>query len=338
MKRCCQLQESNEIFSAARTYDGNETVALTKKNNHYIPKFLLKQWSEDGKSIYMYDTIAPNADKPLWCKSSLRSTASEKGMYVRQGPDDELDDSLERKLDKEVENPAASVVERMNNRMRQPSAEEERILKNLVVAQRVRTPGARRRAFVAAQDCLINGIPELTNRFIDIVEQTGTVPEPSGEAPNVPGLTIEPVPEGIRCGITLGSELFQYSVERGLTSEFREVFDSSHWRLGILPEDAADLPLGDEPVITSISFDREGNAERGSFLAMPLGPRRLFYTFIGFTKKEMRKTATSPAFYAGVRQMIVKQAIRRIYSRTEDPGIPESRPRKIDRQSFGEKV
>lgn len=318
MKRCCQLQESNEIFSAARTYDGNETVALTKKNNHYIPKFLLKQWSEDGKSIYMYDTIAPNADKPLWCKSSLRSTASEKGMYVRQGPDDELDDSLERKLDKEVENPAASVVERMNNRMRQPSAEEERILKNLVVAQRVRTPGARRRAFVAAQDCLINGIPELTNRFIDIVEQTGTVPEPSGEAPNVPGLTIEPVPEGIRCGITLGSELFQYSVERGLTSEFREVFDSSHWRLGILPEDSADLPLGDEPVITSISFDREGNAERGSFLAMPLGPRRLFYTFIGFTKKEMRKTATSPAFYAGVRQMIVKQAIRRIYSRTED--------------------
>ncbi|KFI59859.1 hypothetical protein BIGA_1527 [Bifidobacterium pullorum subsp. gallinarum] len=286
----------------------------------------------------MYDTIAPNADKPLWCKSSLRSTASEKGMYVRQGPDDELDDSLERKLDKEVENPAASVVERMNNRMRQPSAEEERILKNLVVAQRVRTPGARRRAFVAAQDCLINGIPELTNRFIDIVEQTGTVPEPSGEAPNVPGLTIEPVPEGIRCGITLGSELFQYSVERGLTSEFREVFDSSHWRLGILPEDAADLPLGDEPVITSISFDREGNAERGSFLAMPLGPRRLFYTFIGFTKKEMRKTATSPAFYAGVRQMIVKQAIRRIYSRTEDPDIPESRPRKIDRQSFGEKV
>lgn len=259
-------------------------------------------------------------------------------MYVRQGPDDELDDSLERKLDKEVENPAASVVERMNNRMRQPSAEEERILKNLVVAQRVRTPGARRRAFVAAQDCLINGIPELTNRFIDIVEQTGTVPEPSGEAPNVPGLTIEPVPEGIRCGITLGSELFQYSVERGLTGEFREVFDSSHWRLGILPEDAADLPLGDEPVITSISFDREGNAERGSFLAMPLGPRRLFYTFIGFTKKEMRKTATSPAFYAGVRQMIVKQAIRRIYSRTEDPGIPESRPRKIDRQSFGEKV
>ncbi|GAA0838885.1 DUF4238 domain-containing protein [Bifidobacterium pullorum] len=332
------MQESNEIFSAARTYDGNETVALTKKNNHYIPKFLLKQWSEDGKSIYMYDTIAPNADKPLWCKSSLRSTASEKGMYVRQGPDDELDDSLERKLDKEVENPAASVVERMNNRMRQPSAEEERILKNLVVAQRVRTPGARRRAFVAAQDCLINGIPELTNRFIDIVEQTGTVPEPSGEAPNVPGLTIEPVPEGIRCGITLGSELFQYSVERGLTSEFREVFDSSHWRLGILPEDAADLPLGDEPVITSISFDREGNAERGSFLAMPLGPRRLFYTFIGFTKKEMRKTATSPAFYAGVRQMIVKQAIRRIYSRTEDPDIPESRPRKIDRQSFGEKV
>ena len=56
-----------------------------KKNNHYIPKFLLKQWSEDGKSIYMYDTIAPNADKPLWCKSFLRSTASEKGMYVRQG-------------------------------------------------------------------------------------------------------------------------------------------------------------------------------------------------------------------------------------------------------------
>ena len=311
---------------------------MTKKNNHYIPKFLLKQWSEDGKSIYMYDTIAPNADKPLWCKSFLRSTASEKGMYVRQGPDEELDDSLECKFDNAVENPAASVVEMMNKCMRQPSIEEERILKNLVVAQRVRTPGARKRAFGAAQDCLINGIPELTKSFIDIVERTGTVPEPSSEAPDVPGLTIEPVPEGIRCGITLGSELFQYSVERGLTGEFREVFDSSHWRLGILPEDAADLPLGDEPVITSISFDREGNAERGSFLAMPLGPRRLFYTRVGFTKKEMEQTATPPAFYAEVGQMIIKQAIRRIYSRTEDPTIPESRPRKIDLQLFRQKV
>ena len=52
-------------------------------------------------------------------------------MYVRQGPDEELDDSLECKFDNAVENPAASVVEMMNKCMRQPSIEEERILKTL---------------------------------------------------------------------------------------------------------------------------------------------------------------------------------------------------------------
>ncbi|WP_158408584.1 DUF4238 domain-containing protein [Desulfosporosinus fructosivorans] len=37
----------------------------TTHNNHYIPQFYLKNWSQDGINIYIYSLLVPDSRNPL---------------------------------------------------------------------------------------------------------------------------------------------------------------------------------------------------------------------------------------------------------------------------------
>lgn len=37
-----------------------------KRNNHYVPQMYLKQWSNNGNTIWTYDTIAWSKRQKVW--------------------------------------------------------------------------------------------------------------------------------------------------------------------------------------------------------------------------------------------------------------------------------
>ena len=44
-------------------------------NNHYVPEFYLRNWSNDGKKIFVYSLLVSNTNVPYWEQKSIRSTA-----------------------------------------------------------------------------------------------------------------------------------------------------------------------------------------------------------------------------------------------------------------------
>lgn len=44
-------------------------------NNHYVPQFYLKNWSQDGNSIFVYNLLVSDSRIPYWGRKKIKSTA-----------------------------------------------------------------------------------------------------------------------------------------------------------------------------------------------------------------------------------------------------------------------
>ena len=84
------------------------------RRNHYIPRFYLKNWSLDGKTIQTYSILVSNANVPYWTQQSIKNTAVWNDFYTRVVGDEELDD-FERWFDQEFERPAKPVFDKLIN-------------------------------------------------------------------------------------------------------------------------------------------------------------------------------------------------------------------------------
>lgn len=306
---------------------------MVRNNNHYIPAFLLREWSRDGKRIHMYDTLVANEKMRTWTLSSINSTASISGLYVN--PEDaENPDSLETAFDRTIESPAAPIVQRLNRRRRQLKTEEVQPLVDLLIAQRARTPQAMTRMFQAAEQYLEDDSARMVERTVANLRSADHIPAGQSETADTSWMHVSWMEEGIQIGIDLGLPLFHYGIRTALNGKGRRTLDEANWRLGFPPAAVPDLPIGDEPVIACLHQGEGGIIERGSMFALPLGPRTLLYTFIGLSKREMSRVPTPPEFYQSVRRCIVRQSRRRIYSSFEDPEIPRLRPRTVDAAAY----
>ena len=78
--------------------------------NHYIPRFYLKNWSLDGKTIQTYSILVSNSKVPYWTQQSIKNSAVWSDFYTRIEGDKEIDD-FEHWFDREFETPAKPVIE-----------------------------------------------------------------------------------------------------------------------------------------------------------------------------------------------------------------------------------
>ena len=60
--------------------------------NHYIPRFYLKNWSLDGKTIQTYSILVSNSKVPYWTQQSIKNSAVWSDFYTRIEGDKEIDD------------------------------------------------------------------------------------------------------------------------------------------------------------------------------------------------------------------------------------------------------
>lgn len=153
-------------------------MANLRRDNHYVPKLYLKQWSHDG-FIPTYRLLVPNEKYPLWKEQSLKGIAFHQHLYTYLAGQEETDE-FEKWLDQEFENPAQEAIERVVNE-RSLSPEHWKKLLRFAAAQDVRTP-ARLREFLGRQrEILPSMLEDSVQRSVHMMERAvrgrGALPE-----------------------------------------------------------------------------------------------------------------------------------------------------------------
>ena len=100
--------------------------------NRYIPRFYLKNWSLDGKTIQTYSILVSNSKVPYWTQQSIKNSAVWSDFYTRKEGDKEIDD-FEHWFDREFETPAKPVFDKLLNGQK-ISYEESVVLSHFVFA------------------------------------------------------------------------------------------------------------------------------------------------------------------------------------------------------------
>ena len=107
------------------------TQSITHRN-HYIPRFYLKNWSLDGKTILTYSILVSNSKVPYWTQQSIKNSAVWNDFYTRMEGDKEVDD-FEHWFDRKFETPVKPVFDKLLNDQK-ISREESIILSHFVFA------------------------------------------------------------------------------------------------------------------------------------------------------------------------------------------------------------
>lgn len=81
-------------------------------NNHYVPQFYLKNWSEDRNTIFTYPLLVSNENVPYWNRESIRNIAVWRDLYTRKIEQQEIDD-FESWFDREFEMPMKPVLDKL---------------------------------------------------------------------------------------------------------------------------------------------------------------------------------------------------------------------------------
>ncbi|MEL7570097.1 MAG: DUF4238 domain-containing protein [Eubacteriaceae bacterium] len=84
---------------------------ITHKN-HYVPQFYLKNWSNNGQTIWTYNILVSDNKVPLWRETAISSTAALKDFYTREINEEEYDD-FEKLLNDDFEMPAKIVIDKV---------------------------------------------------------------------------------------------------------------------------------------------------------------------------------------------------------------------------------
>lgn len=112
-------------------------------DNHFIPEFLLKNWSRDKKNVCMYRRIISHYKIDPWKNSSVGGVAYVRGLYTVQ-KNGKADDSLEKFFDHNIENCTKSIIAKIINNevssFTDLSNDEQHKLICFVAVQLYRTP------------------------------------------------------------------------------------------------------------------------------------------------------------------------------------------------------
>ena len=82
-----------------------------KRDNHFVPRFLLKPWLDAGGHVWVYRTLVSHNDVPLWTQKSIDRIAFRRDLYTVTAGESELDD-FERWIEATFETPAVESLAR----------------------------------------------------------------------------------------------------------------------------------------------------------------------------------------------------------------------------------
>lgn len=309
-------------------------------NNHYIPQFYLKNWSQDGSSIFAYSLLVPDTRIPYWNRRNIKSTAVWNDFYTRNEGIKEIDD-FEKWFDKEFESPVKVVFD---NLLKGHSLNEDESIKlsRFVGAQYMRTP-ARLNDLMARwhtemppllEDVLQNTVKKLEANPQIISSQ----PQISEETKLLPiKVTVNKDIGQMKVDSLVGKGMYLFALKHLLTKTVK-VLEKHQWHV-IQAANGVSFPTSDNPVIClNYNSEREydfkgGWGKKNGNIIMPISPKLILITQIGsnISSKQLDNSEHWSKFF---RKIIIEHAHRYVYAIEPQRGMLAINPRRVDAVLF----
>lgn len=318
-------------------------MALTR-DNHFVPRFYLKNFATISGEVYEYRTLVPHIGVPIWKPVNVSGTGYEKNLYTRIVQGKEADD-IEQWLARDFESPAKVPLEKVLTEQELSKSDWE-VLVRFLASQIVRTP-----AF------LIKSLPLWNRMTPTILDQTlkdvaaqlreakasgrQVAVDPAPHSEYFPMKVVrKDLPEKNKVELTtrmvVGRGLWFFAMRHMLTKTLK-VLHKHRWTILKAPV-GLDWFTSDDPVIclnfrshSDYDFGGGWNRAQGNIL-LPLSSNHLMFTEIGASSYPRRVPSR---YHARLfRRIIAEHAHRRIYSLEKDEKIPQFKPRVIDPVTF----
>lgn len=310
------------------------------RNNHYVPQFYLKNWSDDGKKLWTYCFLVPNHKCPYWKQTAIKSTAVWNDFYTRTVDQEELDD-FEQEFNRLFETPIKHVFDRiMNNEAL--TEDENRAITDFVFCQWVRTPAYMFRRMNEDQKTLPKIIQKELKKAVKEVKRNPKIinqyKEKKKEGFPLPiSAVINREEKRIEVDSRIGKGMYLFEVKYALDS-CRKHLKKYEWHV-IEAADGIEFPTSDDPVIclnyrteNDYSFDAGWNVDN-SIILMPISPKKLLFTQVGY-HGDYSVLNKSERFTRLFRKMIIEHAHRYLYSRSRQNGIGLIKTRRVNLKRY----
>lgn len=310
------------------------------RNNHYIPQFYLKNWSQDGNSIFVYNLLVPDSRIPYWSRKKIKSTAIWNNFYTRNDGEKEIDD-FEKWFGREFESPVKKVFDDL---LKGHTLDEEKFkkLSRFVGAQYLRTPAR-------LNDLMTRWRTEMPQLFEDVLQKASKQlktnsqiisrqSQVSGEEKLLPiKVSINKDIRQMKVDSLVGKGMYLFALKHLLTKTV-SVLGNHHWHV-IHAADGVSFPTSDDPVIclnynSEYEYDFKGGwGRKNGNIIMPISSKLLIITQIGcnMASKQLDYSGHWSKFF---RKIIIEHAHRYVYAIEPQKGMLAINPRMVNATLF----
>ena len=319
----------------------------TTHKNHYVPQLYLKQWSTDNLKIWAYRILVSNENVPEWKHQSIKQVAYIPDLYTEVEDGKEIDE-FEKWLEAEFENPVQESIRKVLKDNPLSPLDWER-LANFLGAQDVRTPLSYIESTERWNKTLPNLIQTTLEKSVRKIEQAENLDELTSPSEDIPELfdnvlKIKAVSSNnseigqgyVSAEMTIGRKFWLQSQKHILTNTITAL-KNNKWSI-IRPALGHQWFTSDHPVVKlnyyeNGKYDLKGGwGRKGGNIFMPLSPRHLLFTEIGYDLPD-RLTFT-PEKTKLIQSLIAERALRWIFAHKRLKIIKKMRPRHIDPETF----
>jgi len=312
-------------------------------NNHYIPQFYLKNWSQDGISVFAYSLLVPDSRIPYWNRRKIKSTAVWNDLYTRNEGEKEVDD-FERWFDREFESPVKMVFDKLlqDNSL---DKDESRKLSRFIGAQHLRTPAClnelmarwRKEMPKTVEDVMqkaskeLEANPQIINSQPQISEESKLLPI------KVSHNEINEEMSQLKVDTLIGKGMYLFALKHLLTKTV-SALEKHQWHV-IHAVDGVSFPTSDDPVIclnynSELEYDFKGGwGKKNGNIIMPISPKLLLITQID-SNMSIKQLDYSEHWSKFFRKIIIEHAHRYVYAIEPQKGMLAINPRRVDAVLF----
>lgn len=311
------------------------------KNNHYVPQFYLRNWSQDGKTILTYRTLVSSNKVPMWELMSIERIASRQHLYtiaVNGLPSDEI----EKWFNSNFETPARPAIEKVVAG-RHLSREDYQFLVKFLAVQMVRTPSWHEDLAKKITELFPKTLENVGKKLEEILKNNEALPPvtPLVE-PNPYQVHAQIIPDDntdtsyIKAEIFIGQKMWLDEIQ-GLLPKIIPLLSKHIWCI-LEAAPSVDFPTSDDPVVrvgfranTDYWFEGVGINQPNATIFLPLSPKHILFTEVGKSIKSKQLDTENSNL---LREIIIKHAYMHVFSTVEIKGMSAFKPRIVNTEQF----
>ncbi len=337
-----QSSKTSRCIKIAPSYQRKYLMSknITHKN-HYVPQFYLKNWSKDGKTLYVYSILVANENIPLWKQVSIRNTAVWPDLYTRKNEVEEIDD-FERWFSSEFEAPGKPIFDKVI-RGKELSDSENILLSKFIIAQKIRTPAMLGTILDLGREKFSVAMEKVMQKFIHEVAEGINLSKKHyvvQDDPDIPiAITFDRKNRLLESKMLIGKSMYLHMIKH-LLSTAEQYIHKYYWQV-IEADSRISFPTSDNPIVY---FNYLGNGcynfdiplfSRFGYIIMPISPKKLLFCQIG-KKSSAASLSNSIDWSILFRRMIIQHAHKFVFAEKPHECVSILRPRTISKELFEE--